>query len=261
MNPYRYSLTTRLKEDFLIKLMAPGAHDTILDLGCGLGYFMGIILSSGAKSFGLDFNFKSLSLAKKEVPGDYLLADAGSIPIKDDTFNKILFTDVIEHLENDGQAFTEISRVAKDGALVVISTVCMEGIFAGSRLNLLFHDKPGSPEYHFRPGYKTEDLIKLMEKHNIACTDVKYTTVLLGEIFIEMLKLFYSRLKKDFHTQADASGEEKSFLFTIYRKLIFPVLFGISKLEGLLLSMHLKGHVVMVKGIVNKSGVHSDVRP
>lgn len=222
-------------------MIDPKPGDIILDLGCGSGYFMEIFCKKGVPSFGLDLDFSSLSLANKWAPGYYSQGVATSIHVKDNTFDKILFTDVIEHIEDDERALSEISRITKNGGIVLITTASLEGILIRSPLNSLCHDVPGTPEYHFKEGYTRDELIKLMEKCNIHATEVRYTTVFLGELFIEMLKLVFSFTKKDFSSQADLWKVQSGHLFTVYKNLLFPVMWWISKIEDKLLSKYLKG--------------------
>jgi len=253
-NPYRYSLTTRLKESLLLRLLAPlGPGERILDLGCGMGYFTRLLRARGAAVCGVDISHESLLQAGRDSDAFVIAGVATHIPFRDGAFSRVLFTDVIEHLEDDLGALREIRRVARDGATVVVSTAALEGVLVGTRLNRLFHDKPGTPEYHVRSGYSASGLSRLLAEFGIEVVEVEYSTVLLGELFIELLKLVYSLVKKDFATQADTLATAHSPLFAVYRRLVFPPLYAIAVLENALLSRWLKGHILVVKGIVRKT--------
>lgn len=260
MNPFRYSLTTRLKESLIFGLLGEiGREDRTLDLGCGLGYFSEIMADGGARVAGMDLSMDSLRGVKARIRGQFIRGSAQRLPFRDGVFTKVLFTDVIEHLEDDRSAVREIWRVSRDGAEVVITTAALEGILTGSRLNLLFHDRPGEPEYHYRPGYTARGMSELLGNEGIEVVDVGFSTVFLGELFIEGLKFAFSFIKKDFSSQADALSVGDSWLFKIYRYLVFPPMYAIARLENLLLSPWLKGHIIVVKGVVRKpprSGSH-----
>lgn len=251
-NPFQYSLTTRPKEKAINALLSPEKDEKILDLGCGLGYYADKITAKGSVCYGVDIDYNSLALAKHNTSAFFIQAASESIPIADNSVDKVLFTDVIEHLKDDGVALKEIARVLKDKGVVVITTASKEGFFCGTRLNMLFHDKVGSPEYHYRVGYSTEELVCRMQRYGIRVQEVKYCSVFLGEIFIELLKLFYSFIKKDFNTQADTIKVNDSLLFTVYKKVFFPFLLFISEKETELFSERYKGHIVIVKGILDK---------
>jgi len=251
-NPYRYSLTTRLKESELLKQMDASEGDMILDLGCGMGYFTHIMGRKGAICFGMDFSFPSLKFARDEGPGFYLKGSSEDIPFKDNSFGKVLFTDVIEHLEDEEPALKEIARVLKPSGELVITTPAKAGLLNGTKLNLLFHDQPGTPEYHYRIGYTSEELNVKMNNQGIKLTKVRYTTTMFGEVFTQLLKLLYSFIEDDFATQADSIKVKNSITFKIYKQIVFPVLYIISRTEDILFSRIVKGHLLLVKGKVVK---------
>jgi len=236
-----------------MKFLDPQPGERILDVGCGLGYFVSLMNRVGVTPYGVDFSIESVSLASSQTQGHYSSSSADALPFADDSFDKVLFTDVIEHLENDEGAVAEIARVSKNGAKVVVTTAPLEGLLVGTRLNLLCHDVPGTPEYHVRPGYKTDDLRSLLGKYHIDVRRIAYTTVFLSELFIEGMKVVYSLNKRQFHSQSDLADMNDSFLFRVYRILGFPVMYWISKLEEILLARYLKGHIVVVSGLVCKS--------
>jgi len=231
-----------------MKFLDPQPGERILDVGCGLGYFVSLMNQVGVTPYGVDFSIESVSLASRQTQGHYSSSSADALPFADDSFDKVLFTDVIEHLENDEGAVSEIARVAKDGATVVVSTPPLEGLLVGTRLNLLCHENPDMPEYHVRPGYKTKELVALLCKYGIEVEAVRYSTVLLGELFIEGLKVLYTLRKGKLESQADAVDVTRSKLFKIYALIVFPVMFWVSKFEEKLLARFLKGHVVIVHG-------------
>jgi len=235
-----------------MKFLDPRPGERVLDVGCGLGYFVSLMNRRGVCPYAVDFSVASLSFASKETRGYYANCAADALSFADDSFDKILFTDVIEHLENDQGAVAEIARVARSGARVVVTTPPLEGILIGTRLNLLCHDIPGTPEYHVRPGYKTDELAGLLRRNHIEVQRVAYTTVLLGEMFIEGMKVVYSLRKGNFRSQADLLEMSDSLLFRLYRTLGFPVMYWISKTEEKLLARYLKGHVMVVDALVCK---------
>lgn len=251
-NTYAYSLHTRLKEPCVFELLEPRKGDFILDLGCGVGYFVAQFSKNGARGCGIDFDLDSLRDAKNNTQGLFLAGSATAIPFNDNAFKKILLTDVIEHIEDVEEAISELCRVADNQAVVVITSPCLEGLLNGTRLNRLFHNKKGTPEYHFRDGYTLEELKRLLERHNIKVTEVRYSTTFLGEVFMEITKLVLSFIQKDFTSQASIQGINNSFLFKIYRYFVFPAIYGISRAEDILLSKLIKGHHIIVKGVVCK---------
>ena len=51
-----------------------------------------------------------------------ILGDIGSLPLRSGIFDLVCALDIIEHVEDDGGALSEIARVSRPGATVLIST-------------------------------------------------------------------------------------------------------------------------------------------
>ncbi len=248
-NPYEYSLTTRLKERALLEFLNPQEHERILDLGCGLGYFSKKISDRKSFTYALDIDFPSLAKAREFASALFVQAKAISIPLKANSVDKVLFTDVVEHLPDESLALAEISRVLKKGGRVVISTASKKGILCGTRLSRLFHDIPGTPEYHYCDGYHTEELKQILKECGFDVTGVSYSTVFLGEIFVEIMKLAYSFFKKDFGAQADVLQVNNSLAFLAYRKIVFPIFYLLSEAETRLFSRFFGGHIIIMEAV------------
>jgi SAM-dependent methyltransferase len=57
----------------------------------------------------------------REGGGLATLSDVTALPFADGAFDLVCAFDIVEHVEDDGHVFTELSRVAKRGASVVLS--------------------------------------------------------------------------------------------------------------------------------------------
>ena len=98
-------------------------NDRVLDCGCGMGYLsmvMGEI--SDASVVSVDGDPARLQWAQRErVPADLVQADINSLPFADGQFDKILLSEVLEHLPDDVAGLKELWRVLKPGGTVAIS--------------------------------------------------------------------------------------------------------------------------------------------
>lgn len=98
--------------------------DSVLDCGCGEGFYTMIISELyEVQITAFDFNAESLEKAAtwienkegiKFISGDI----TKGLPFKDNTFNKIIFSEVLEHLDKDHEAMKEIYGVLKPGGIV-----------------------------------------------------------------------------------------------------------------------------------------------
>jgi ubiquinone biosynthesis O-methyltransferase len=94
-----------------------------LEVGCGLGYFSNKAFRLGAKVTGIDIGSSLVSINKKKTPkGNFKVASASNLPFKNNQFDIVLSTEVIEHVDNQKKALSEMIRVLKKGGILVITT-------------------------------------------------------------------------------------------------------------------------------------------
>lgn len=101
--------------------------DHILDAGCGWGYYLKLVSSLSTHNFklvGIDNHKQSIDKARVAVKNKnlkLLVGDITHMPFKANTFDKVILSEVAEHLENDEAAFKEIYRVLKPGGFLLIT--------------------------------------------------------------------------------------------------------------------------------------------
>jgi ubiquinone/menaquinone biosynthesis C-methylase UbiE len=103
--------------------------DNVLDVGCGNGQRAIKIAPFVSKIVGFDISEKNIELAKKEAQKlkvnntEFLKGDAEKkFDFNDESFDVVFFCDVIEHLNNDVHALSEVFRVLKkNGTLLLIA--------------------------------------------------------------------------------------------------------------------------------------------
>jgi SAM-dependent methyltransferase len=102
----------------------PTRGDRILDIGCGRGEIARACAEHGADAIGLDYSRAALDIASEAGTPDLVEAGATQLPFPDGAFDKILFMEILEHLDDVdlGIALAEIKRVLSPGGYVVGST-------------------------------------------------------------------------------------------------------------------------------------------
>ncbi|MFH0936537.1 MAG: glycosyltransferase [Candidatus Woesearchaeota archaeon] len=89
----------------------------ILDIGCGTSK----IIQNLPTATALDLRFNRLRFLKKT--NRYLInGDVNNLPFKDKSYKVIIFSNVLEHLENDQKALKEINRVLKNNSILILNT-------------------------------------------------------------------------------------------------------------------------------------------
>ncbi|MEC8646981.1 MAG: methyltransferase domain-containing protein [Candidatus Latescibacterota bacterium] len=253
-HPFDFSLTTRFKAAHVLEYLRPSPGDKILDIGCGLGFFLNTLARRGVRGFGMDFSQKSLTLAKGMTSGLFAQGDAQVLPYRDNSFDKIIFTDVIEHVFDDRAALQEIVRISKPGAMIALVTPGIRGRLANTSWRTLYHDEEGTPEYDERPGYTPEELTELMRGAGISVRGSRQTLILLGEFFLQLTKWVLAKKKVHYQTQGDILAITEKPLFRFYSRCVFPLFWAIGRLEERILSNRVDGHSLIMLGVVEKEG-------
>jgi len=95
----------------LLALNKTSKDDRILDIGCGSGTYQKAV----GKSIyvGCDLNSQSLKKAAKAPNAGYICADATHLPFKDNSFDIVLCSEVLEHLDSPLKAIKELARASK----------------------------------------------------------------------------------------------------------------------------------------------------
>jgi SAM-dependent methyltransferase len=87
----------------------------LLDIGCGEG-FVAHHLSAllGTKVIGVDL------AEAPDAPIEYLSYDGTRIPVNDNSFDGVLLSYVLHHVQDIDQVLSEVRRVLREGGLVVV---------------------------------------------------------------------------------------------------------------------------------------------
>jgi glycosyltransferase involved in cell wall biosynthesis/ubiquinone/menaquinone biosynthesis C-methylase UbiE len=100
-------------------------HDgeTVLDCGCGMGvYMMMMSRLRDLKIVGVDGDVGRLEWAEREgVDAQLSRVDIHKLPFADASFDKVLMSEVMEHLADDRAAIREVLRVLKPGGTLALS--------------------------------------------------------------------------------------------------------------------------------------------
>ena len=113
----------RRRARILLDYLELADGETVLDGGCGMGFYL---LAMGRlrrlRLVGLDGDLERARWARRErVPAALLCGDLARLPFPDATFDKILLSEVLEHVPDDRSALTELHRVLRPGGLLAIS--------------------------------------------------------------------------------------------------------------------------------------------
>lgn len=96
---------------------------TILDVGCGEGFTLARFKKKqiGKRLEGIDYALEAITLGKKMYPTLILRqGDIYTLPYNDNSFDLVICSEVLEHLEKPQKALKEIKRVSKKYCLLSV---------------------------------------------------------------------------------------------------------------------------------------------
>lgn len=108
--------------DIVLSWIRPGM--SLLDIGCGDGWYAARYVEAGAVVHGIDISARSVGFASLLVPsGRFLVGSATQLPYPDHSFDVVTCVQVLEHLteEDVAQALAAFRRVVRPGGIVIIS--------------------------------------------------------------------------------------------------------------------------------------------
>ena len=138
--------------------VAPGHR--VLDAGCGEGRHCFGCVSRGARVVGFDLDFDSMRDASKRLrreaaaagtSGDMTQGDIFRLPFPDASFDRVICSEVMEHVHDYEGAATELARVTRPGGriAVTIPTATSEHLYL--RLGDEYFESPGGHIRIFEP--------------------------------------------------------------------------------------------------------------
>jgi SAM-dependent methyltransferase len=113
----------RRRLPILLDYLALEEGERVLDCGCGMGFHLMVMGALRDVSItGLDSDAARLELAARErVRAELVLGDAQELPFAAGSFDKMLMSEVLEHLPDDVRALREANRVLRGGGVLAIS--------------------------------------------------------------------------------------------------------------------------------------------
>jgi SAM-dependent methyltransferase len=101
----------------LMRRYAPLEDRWVLDVGCGVGTYVRRFASLTPHAFGVDVSLTRL--AQAGLPR-LVAAEGERLPFRDESFDVLVFNEVIEHVRDDRQTLEDALRVLRPGGQVVI---------------------------------------------------------------------------------------------------------------------------------------------
>jgi len=104
----------------------PQDDDLILDCACGRGFYLNMLrYVSQCRLIGLELDWPVIQKAQQNVGHlpNLLLTNANiyQLPYADDTFDGVILSEILEHVDRDVDGLKEVFRVLKPGGVVAVT--------------------------------------------------------------------------------------------------------------------------------------------
>jgi SAM-dependent methyltransferase len=153
-----------LTVDFSKFPISPG--ERVLDIGCGAGRHAFELYRRGAHVVAADLDGNELGpvngmfaamRAEEDIPAEAgagaVSADTTSMPFPDNSFDKVIASEILEHVPNDRLAMAEIARILRPGGVAAITVPSWLPERVCWALSREYHEVPGG---HVRIFTKSE---------------------------------------------------------------------------------------------------------
>ncbi len=104
----------------------------ILDLGCGVGGFLGGLAALGESVFQTDISTESLARCRERGFPRGVVASGYALPYADGVFDLVCLFDAIEHIEDDARVLREVARILRPGGLVLLTVPAYQFLYANN---------------------------------------------------------------------------------------------------------------------------------
>ena len=168
---------------FMLKKLSDISFQSALDLGCGTGEMLKLILQKNEHKdlYGIDLSEEMLAVAKSKLPNRVrlFLGDSESLPFPDNSFDVVYCNDSFHHYPAPQNVLMEVHRVLKPGGTFLIGD-CWQPSLGRVIMNYYMrHSKEGDVKI-----YSKSELVSMLSTyfHNVSWERVGNTAcIAIGE--------------------------------------------------------------------------------
>ncbi len=158
----------RRVHEFIIDKISPKPNN-ILDVGCGSAWLAKYYTDKNVNVVSLDLSKINVQKAKEIIPDKYhipLVADSFTLPFKNNSFDFVVASEIIEHVIDPKLFAAELFRVIKPKGKLIITTPYKEKL----RYYLCIHCNKKTPVHAHIHSFNEHNLCKLLIGENLGKT-------------------------------------------------------------------------------------------
>ena len=245
-----YDVGHRRRIITILNNLAIKPGEKILDCGCKDGFYSYLIASLyDCEITAMDINPLHLNLATKNFKHHkkvhFQIGDVNHLPFKAESFDKIIFTEVLEHVEDEDLALSSLFRVLKKNGTLAITVPnknypVMWDTFNGVRrmLRLGHFDKDnkllaGIWEEHLRL-YTLQEFVDALKRNHFIVENVQCLTRYSLPFYYNMVSIaryFYITKKQGHKLKASLDKYDSSSTKGLFFKFFSSIINAIDKLN------------------------------
>lgn len=149
-------------------------NDKILEIGAGAGFALNHIDPNIHKYFPMDISSFNLKRVEERTEGEIypVSGDVLKLPFPTDSFDFVLLSEVLEHLNDPLDAFKELQRVLKSSGSLIVSVPYKEVI----KYQVCIHCNKPTPTNAHLHSFDNEKLVDLLK--SVGLTNIQSTTII-----------------------------------------------------------------------------------
>jgi SAM-dependent methyltransferase len=175
----------------VLEFLAPQSNDRILDAGCGHGYYLRVLFDLwAARGVGVEYRPNWIEQGRRELAGTaatLVRGDVCRLSFVPESFDKVIMSEVLEHVPDDVAALREAHRVMRPGGILAITVPHTNYPFLWDPINKILEGVfrthlPREPLWlggiwadHFRL-YRPDALVGLVERAGFEVAEIRRLT-------------------------------------------------------------------------------------
>ena len=180
----------KARRDLIINLIKGNSNNKILDVGCSGGLLLLKLKSIDYNNiYGLDISNDAINICKNSGLKNVFVRDGLVTKFKDEEFDFVIASDILEHIRQDSLAIKEWTRILKKSGRLIIFVPAFQSLWSD-------HDELN---YHVRR-YNKNLLLNLAKNNNLAIERLSFWnfSLFIPSIINKLAKRFIkSRNKMD----------------------------------------------------------------
>ena len=179
-----------------------------LDIGTSTGTNLRLLKELGfTNRVGLDASDDAIRWCSEKGLGDVEKGDICDLPFRDGQFQLVLATDIIEHVDDDLRAVSEIARVLAPGGIAIITVPAYRSLW-GLQDDVAHHKRR----------YRRHELLRLIRQAGLVCRESFYFNYLLfAPVWLarRVIRLLPIRLNSENELNTPVLNRLLTWIFTL----------------------------------------------